>query len=125
MDQSVEKSSSSNDDRTRADVASIAELDTYCVSDLAHDSPQGVHLAHQVALGDSAHGGVAGHLRDQIDVESKQGGLQPHAGGGHGGFAAGVSGADHHYVVLFAELQHGSQQYFTGETAPAPVDTGR
>src|SRR5262249_43777574 len=68
----------------------------------------GIDFAHQVPLGNSSYRRIARHLRDQVDVERKQSGLQPQAGRGHGGLAAGVSGADHHHIVLFGKLQHGS-----------------
>src|SRR5208282_1865642 len=77
--------------------------DAYGVCDLAHDAAQGVDFADEVAFGDSADGGVAGHLRDQVDVEREEGGLEAHAGGGHGSFASGVAGADYYYVEMFVE----------------------
>jgi hypothetical protein len=43
-------------------------------------------------------------LRNQVDVESEQGGLEAHARGGHGGLAAGMSGANDYNVELFGEL---------------------
>jgi hypothetical protein len=82
------------------------ELYPDSVSNFAHDSAQRVHFADEMPLGDPAHGRIAGHLRDQVDIQRKQGGLQSHAGGGHRGFTAGVSGADHDNIVLFSERQH-------------------
>src|SRR5262249_27167408 len=67
-------------------------------------------LADEMALGDPAHGGIAGHLRDQVHVERKQGSLQTHAGRSHGGLAAGMTGADYQYVVVFREL-HGFETW--------------
>ena len=81
------------------------ELDADRVGDFAHDAAEGVDFAHQVSLGNAADGRIAGHLRDQIDVEREQRGAQPHARGSHGGFAAGMAGADNDYVVLFGVLQ--------------------
>jgi hypothetical protein len=46
-----------------------AELDADCVGDFAHDATQGIDFAHQVSFGDAADGGIARHLRDEIDVE--------------------------------------------------------
>ena len=80
-----------------------AELDADGVGDFAHDAAEGVDFADQMAFGDAADGGIAGHLRDQVDIERVEGGLQAHAGGGHGGFASGVAGADDHHVELFGE----------------------
>jgi hypothetical protein len=58
-----------------------------------------------MALGDAADGGVAGHLRDEVEVEREERRAQAHARGGHGGFAAGVACADDDYVVLFGESE--------------------
>jgi hypothetical protein len=43
---------------------------------------------------DAADGGVAGHLRDEVDVHGHHRGAEAEAGAGSGGFAAGVAGAD-------------------------------
>ena len=80
-----------------------AELDADGVGDLAHDAAQGVDFAHQVALGHAADGRIAAHLRDQVEVHGDERGLQAHARGGHGGFAAGVAGAHHDDIVLFGK----------------------
>ncbi len=87
-----------------------AELDADGVGDFAHDAAEGVDFAHEMALGDAANGGVAGHLRDEVEVEREESGAQAHARGGHGGFAASVSGAYDDYVVLFGE---GHCSYFS------------
>ena len=76
-----------------------AELDADGVGDLAHDAAEGVDFADEVSLGDAADGGIAGHLRDEIDVQGEERGAQAHAGGGHRGLASGMAGADHDYVV--------------------------
>ncbi len=94
-------------DRGAARGIEQAELDADGVGDFAHDAAQGINFANQMSLGDSADGGVAGHLGDEIDVEGIEGGFQAHAGGGHGGLAAGVSGANDYYVELFSEALHG------------------
>ena len=80
-----------------------AELDSDGVGDLAHDAAQGVDFANQVAFGDPSDGGVTGHLRDQVDVECEERGLQAHAGGGHRGLASGVASADYYYIEMFVE----------------------
>ncbi len=85
-----------------------AELDADRVGDFAHDAAEGVDFADEVSLGDAAHSGIARHLRDQIDVERVEGGLQAHAGRSHRGFASGMAGADYDDVELFGEL-HGDQ----------------
>ena len=83
-----------------------AKLDADSVGDFTHDPAQGVYLAHQMPLGDAAHGGVAGHLRDEIDVEGIEGGPQAHAGGGQGSFTSGVASTYHDKVELLGELLH-------------------
>ncbi len=93
------------------EVLSKPELDADRIGNLAHDAAQGVHLADQVSLGNAADCRIAGHLRDEVDVERVEGGLQPHAGGGHGGFAAGVSGANDDDIELFGELRHGQPSF--------------
>ena len=80
-----------------------AELDADGVGDLAHDAAEGVDFADQVAFGDAADGRIAGHLGDQVEVHGDDRGLEPHARGGHGGFAAGVARADDGDVVLFGK----------------------
>ena len=80
-----------------------AKLDADRVGDFAHDAAEGVDFADEVSLGDAADGGIAGHLRDEIDVEREERGLQAHARRGHRGFAAGMTGADHNNVVGFGE----------------------
>ena len=81
-----------------------AKLDADGVGDLSHDAAEGVDFADEMSFGDAADGGIAGHLRDQIDIERVERGLQAHARGGHGGFASGVAGADHDYVEMFVKL---------------------
>ena len=83
-----------------------AELDAAGVGDFAHDAAEGVDLADEVALGDAADGGVAGHLRDEVEVQGEEGGAQAHARGGGRGFAAGVAGADDEDVELFGKARY-------------------
>jgi hypothetical protein len=59
-----------------------------------------------MTLRDSADSRIAGHLRDEIDVERVESGLQAHACACHRSFASGVSGADYDDVELFGELRH-------------------
>jgi hypothetical protein len=88
-------------DRGAARSIEQAELDPYGVGYLAHDSAERVDLANEMALGDTADGGVAGHLRDEVEIQREERCAQAHARGGDGGFAAGVPCADHDYFVLF------------------------
>ncbi len=84
------------------------ELDADGVGDLGHDAAESVDLADDVSLGDAADGGVAGHLRDEVGVEGEEGGAQSHARGGHGGFAAGMTGSDDGDIEMFGE-RHGAR----------------
>ena len=79
------------------------ELNAHGVDHFAHHAAQGVHFAYQVPLGNSAHGRIARHLADQVEVDGAERGLQPHAGSGHRGFSARVSCAHNHHIVLFSE----------------------
>ena len=81
-----------------------AELNADRVGDLAHDAAERVDFAHQMSLGDAADRRVAGHLRNQVDVERVERGLQAHARRGHRGLASRMAGADDHYIELFGEL---------------------
>ena len=87
-----------------------AELDADGVGDFAHDAAEGIDFAHKMALGDAADGRIAGHLRDEIEVQCEEGGAQAHARGSHGGFAAGMSGSDDDDIILFRE-GHGRKLY--------------
>ena len=80
------------------------KLDTNRVGDFSHDAAEGVDFADEVSLGNATDSGIARHLRDQVDVQRVECGLQPHASGSHGGLAPGMSGTDHDYVELFREL---------------------
>jgi hypothetical protein len=84
-----------------------AELDADGVGDFAHDAAQGIYFADQVSLGDAADGWIAGHLGNEIDVQGIERRPQAHTGSGHGGFAAGMSGADDDYFELFGEVGQG------------------
>ncbi len=79
------------------------ELNADRVGDFAHHAAQRIDFAHQMTLGNSADRGIAGHLRDQVEIQRKQRGAQAHAGTRHGGFAACVAGADDDEIVLFRE----------------------
>jgi hypothetical protein len=57
-----------------------------------------------MAFGNSSHSWVAGHLRNQINIQREERGFQAHAGAGDGRFAACVPGSNDDYVELFSEL---------------------
>ena len=81
-----------------------AKLDADSVGNLAHDSAERIDFADEMSLRDAANGWVAGHLRDQIDVQRVERRLQPHACRGHRGLAPCVTRADHDYLELLGEL---------------------
>ena len=85
-----------------------AELDADGVGDFAHDAAESIDFADEVSLGNAADGGIARHLRDEVDVERVERSLQAHASGGHGGLASGMAGANHHNVIGFSELRQQS-----------------
>ena len=60
------------------------ELDADGVCDEAHDAAEGVDFTDEVALGDAADGGVAGHLGDEIEIEGEESRAETHAGGCRG-----------------------------------------
>ena len=65
-----------------------------------HLAAQRVQLPHQMPLAGAADGGVAGHVAHGVQVDGKDDGLQPQAGGGQSRLNAGVSGADDGNIKL-------------------------
>src|SRR5207249_2249317 len=62
-----------------------------------------VHFADQMALGYAAHGRIARHLADEVEVDGVERGLKPHARRGHRRLAAGVARAYDHHIVFFCK----------------------
>ena len=84
----------------RADRGSLArvedpELDAGTVDGPRHRATQGVDLAHEVPLADTAEGRVAAHLAEGLDALGQQQSLAAHAGGRQCGLGAGMA-ATHH-----------------------------
>ena len=75
-------------------------LDAAFVGGFGHFAPQGVQLPDQVALAGAADGGVAGHVAHSVQIDGKDDGLQPQAGGGQSRLDAGVTGADDGNIKL-------------------------
>jgi len=92
-----------------------AELDADGVGDFAHDAAERVDFADEMALGDAADSGVAGHLRDEVEVHGDHGSFEAHARAGAGGLATGVTGADDDDVVIFLHWIDCSAEGFWGE----------
>jgi hypothetical protein len=80
-----------------------SKLNADSIGNFAHDAAQSVDLADQMSLGHAAHGWIAAHLRNQVEVHGDDGGLEAHARRGHGRFASSVSCADYNHVVLFGK----------------------
>ncbi|MND88127.1 hypothetical protein D3C80_801420 [compost metagenome] len=71
-----------------------AELDAGHVGQPTHDTVQGVDLAHQMALAQTADGRVAAHLADSFQLLGQQQGAGAGARRGGCRLAAGVAAAD-------------------------------
>ena len=61
----------------------------------SHFAAEGVQFADQVAFGEAADRGIAGHARQGVESRSNERGLDAHPGGGERRLAAGVAAADH------------------------------
>ena len=75
------------------------ELDAAAVDRPGHDAVEGVDLAHQVALGEAADGGIAGHFADLGRIVGHQQGPGAEARSRRGRFGPRVTAADHHDIV--------------------------
>ena len=84
-----------------------AELDGRGVDVFGHLAPQGVDLAHEMALGQSPYRWIARHGADGIGVHHARQGAATKTGRGQGRLATGVTGADHHHVVGRCVTGHG------------------
>jgi hypothetical protein len=70
----------------------------------AHQTVQGVDLAHQVALADAADGGIAGHLAQGFEGVGQQQGAGAKARRGGGRLAARMASPNDDDVVLHRRL---------------------
>ena len=70
------------------------KLDPASVGDPAHQTVQGIHFADQMALAETANGGIAGHGANGRETVGDQRGLRTHPGGRTRGFAAGMAAAN-------------------------------
>ncbi|OPZ80125.1 MAG: hypothetical protein BWY77_01226 [bacterium ADurb.Bin431] len=83
-----------------------AELQGGLVRHHAHGAAEGVDLLDEVALGQSADGGIAGHLRQGEDVLGDEQGGGPHPGGRQRGLAAGMTPTHYQNVIAIAGAFH-------------------
>ena len=70
-----------------------AKLYARSIGPQAHHAAKGVNFAHHMALGQAADGGVAREVAQPVKVAADEQHVVPHAGQGHGGFAASVAAA--------------------------------
>jgi hypothetical protein len=86
----------------------------------AHETAESIDLADHVALGETADGGIAGHLADGIGVLGEDEGFAAKAGGSQGGLNACVTGADDNHVINLGVFEHlfYMEHYTSGRTAP-------
>ena len=61
----------------------------------AHFAAEGVKLADQVAFGEAADRGIAGHARQGVEPRGNERGFDAHPSGGERRLAAGVATANH------------------------------
>ena len=85
------------------------ELDARVIRGQTHGAAQRVDLLDQVALADTADGGVAGHLAEGLDVVRQQQGITPHARRGEGRLGARMAAADHDDVEVLGVFHAGPQ----------------
>jgi hypothetical protein len=75
-----------------------AELNGGGVGIKGHESTEGVDFPNHLTFGDSADGGIAGHLTDGVEILSEQGDRTAETLGGEGGLDTGVTCSDDGYV---------------------------
>ncbi len=76
-----------------------AKLDAGPVDGPAHDAVQSINFPHQLALGQAADGGVAGHLADGLQLMGDQQRFRPEAGGRSGRFGTGMTTTDNDHII--------------------------
>jgi hypothetical protein len=91
------------------------------VRHFAHDAAECIDFPDEMSFSDAAYRGIARHLRDQVDVERVERGLETHARTGQGRLTPRVPRSDDDNIELFGEL-HGSsilQVNMSGEVSVA------
>ena len=87
------------------------ELDAAAVDRPGHDAVEGVDLPHQMALGEAADGGIAGHFADLGRIVGHQQGPGAEARSRSGRFGPRVTAADHHDIVSPCSACHFVQMF--------------
>ena len=83
-----------------------AKLNSGAIGDPAHDPAERVYLAHQMSFGYAANRGIAGHLADQIQVQSDQRCSGAQAVRQRSSFATGVAAANHNHIKFSSKTHH-------------------
>ena len=99
-----------------------AKLDAAGIGDPAHQTIQRVDLADQMALAETADGGIAGHRADGGETVRHQSGRRAHPGRRSRGLTAGVAAANHDDVEALSLCSHGRTS--SSEAGKPEVETG-
>jgi hypothetical protein len=83
-----------------------SELDAGLVRILCNFPAHCIDFFYEVSFRKAADGRIAAHGGDVVHVHGEKEGWVPHAGGGKGGFAAGVTGPHHNDIIDFAPGGH-------------------
>ena len=101
------------------------ELDAAGIGDAAHQAIQGIDLADQMTLAETADGGIAGHGADGRETMGHQGSLRAHPRSRARGFAAGMAAADDDDVEGVCLGNHGATSIAELETPKARSCRGK
>ena len=82
-----------------------AKVDSGPVGDTAHLTAKGVDLLDELALGEAADRGIAGHERERIEVDVEQKGLAAHPGRREGRLAARMTPSDDDDIIFFFHIR--------------------
>jgi hypothetical protein len=74
------------------------KLDTGSIDDATHNAAERVDLADEMSFRNAANGRIAGHLTDEVKVQSNQAGLRAESRRGRRCLAASMAGANHDYI---------------------------
>ncbi len=85
------------------------KLQTGHIGRLSHLAAKRIYLAGEMSLGQSADGGVAGHLADRIDVDREEQSLASHARRCQGRFDSSVAGTANDHIILLGVNEHNSR----------------
>jgi hypothetical protein len=78
-------------------------LNAGAIDDPSHDSAERVDLSHNVSFPNSADRGIAGHLPDQVKIQSQQSSVRAKPRRRGRSLTAGMSAADYDDIEYFVE----------------------